>query len=307
MVDQTAVLSTPVPGSAELAYRAPHPRLAGLVLTYTGEDRSPAQPLLRRVMALATVVLVIDFEPPIRQVVTDIRPPARQHPTASLVSGLSDRPMLIEQTGRAYGMTVQLTPPGARALFGLPLNEITNTTLGLDDLLGVSARRLTCRLAEAPDWPSRFRLLDSYLIARIGAGPELAAPVRRAWQRLTALSGDVRIGTLADEVGWSRQHLNARFHQEIGLPPKTVGRIARLQKTLSFMGDAGRFSWADAAAACGFTDQPHLNRDFRMLAGCTPTDLRTLMTDWSGLLTGNPLMTHRPLLRRITDGMSGPL
>ncbi|GAA0389481.1 helix-turn-helix domain-containing protein [Streptomyces luteireticuli] len=304
--DQAAVLGIRASESAELAYCAPDPRLSGLVLTYTGQDWTLTRPLVRRVMALASVVLVIDFESPVRRVITHGHPPVRP-PAASLVAGLSDRPMLIEQAGRAYGMTVQLTPPGARALLGLPLHELTNTALDLGDLLGADARRLVERLAEAPGWPARFRLLDSFLITRIGAGPELVAPAVWAWQRLTALSGDVRISTLADEVGWSRQHLNARFHQEIGLPPKTVGRIARLQRTLSLMNDTRRLTWADAAAACGFTDQPHLNRDFRMLAGCTPTGLRNLMTDWSGLLTGNPLMTHQPLLRRITNGSSGTL
>ncbi|WP_053160938.1 helix-turn-helix domain-containing protein [Streptomyces caatingaensis] len=302
MTQRATLLHLRASEPAEIAYSAPHPRLAGLVLMYTGEDWTLARPLRRRVMAQASVGLTIDFESPARRTATGPYPPAGL-PTSSLVAGLSDRPMIVEQTGRAFGMTVQLTPPGARALFGMPLHDLTNTAFGLDELWGIGARRLADRLAEAPDWPARFRLMDSYLISRIGAGPPLPAPVLRAWQRLIALSGDVRIGTLADEVGWSRQHLNARFGREIGLSPKTVGRIARLQKTLSFMSDTLlRPSWADAAAACGFTDQPHLNRDFRMLAGITPTQLPALLTDWSGLLTGNPLMTHKPLLRRIDEG-----
>ncbi|WP_198535378.1 helix-turn-helix domain-containing protein [Streptomyces caatingaensis] len=286
-MDQAAAVGIRTSESFEFPHRAPDPRLAGLVLTYTGQDWTPVRPLTRRMMALVSVVLVIDFEAAERQVAVAGRPLTRL-PTGSLVTGLSDRPMLIEQSGRTYGMTVQLTPPGARALLGMPLHELTNATFRLEDPMGAEARRLTERLAEAPGWPARFRLLDDFLLTRMTAGPDLASPLRRAWQRLTGLSGDVRIGALADEVGWSRQHLNARFRQEIGLSPKMVGRIARLQRTLSFATDAGHLSWADAAVACGFADQSHLNRDFRLLAGCTPAELSSLLAAWSGLLTGDP-------------------
>lgn len=298
-MDSTAELACRTRESADLVFRAPDPRLAGLVIGYTGQDWTLARPLLRRVMALASMILVIDFEPPVRKMVTGAGPPLWA--PANLVRGPSNRATLVEQVGREYGMMVQLTPPGAHALFGLPLHEVTDRNLDLDDLLGTDARRLVGQLAEAPDWSTRFRLLDGYLLRRIDAGPELAAPVGWAWRRLTRLSGDVRIGTLAEEVGWSRQHLNARFHEELGLPPKAVARIARLQKTLSLMNGAGRMSWADAAAACGFTDQSHLSRDFRLLTGCTPTELHALMTDWRDLLTGDPSTTRRSLLRVIGD------
>ncbi|GAA0398051.1 helix-turn-helix domain-containing protein [Streptomyces luteireticuli] len=293
MDNQASVSPVRTAGPAELVFRTPHPRLAGLVLAYTGQDWTVARPLLRRITALATVVLVIDFQPPVRTLVTNSRVPG-QDMGASPVTGMRDRPMTIEQAGRMHGLTVQLTAPGAHALFGVPLRELTDSYAGFHDLLGTGSRHLTDRLAEAPDWPARFRLLDSYLIARIGAGPELPAQVRHAWQRLSMLSGDVRIGALADEVGWSRQHLNARFRREIGLSPKSVARIARLQRSLSLMYDTGPLSWADAAAAAGYADQPHLNRDFRMLTGCSPTEFRTLLADWRGVLTGNYRLTHRP-------------
>ncbi|GAA0421635.1 helix-turn-helix domain-containing protein [Streptomyces luteireticuli] len=286
MDDPTTVTVIKEAHSAELAFRDPHPLLAGHVLGYTGADFSLPRPQVRQVTALAAVMLLIDFETPVRSLVTDAPGPPRSL-VLSPVSGLSDRPFAIRQSGREYGLVALLTPLGARALFGFPLWELARRRVHFTDLLGPDGRRLTERLAEAPDWPTRFRITDDFLLARIGAGPELPPQVDWVWRRLTGPAA-VPIGVVADEVGWSRQHLTARFHHEVGLPPKTVARIARLQRVMSLMRGARPPSWADAAAMCGYADQSHLNRDFRLLTGCTPAGFHTLTDDWSSVYIGNP-------------------
>lgn len=89
-----------------------------------------------------------------------------------------------------------------------------------------------------------------------------------AWRRLTGSHGRMRITALADELGWTRQHLATRFREHLGLTPKTVARLARLHRATSMLTSR---SLAEIAAACGYADQAHLNRDFRLLTGCTPT------------------------------------
>jgi len=88
-------------------------------------------------------------------------------------------------------------------------------------------------------------------------------------------SSRVRITELAEEAGWTRQHLTSRFRTEIGLGPKTVARVARLHRAVSLVGRPTPPSWAEVAHRCGYADQAHLNRDFRSLTGCTPTELFT--------------------------------
>ncbi|MGW1198386.1 helix-turn-helix domain-containing protein [Streptomyces sp. NPDC002536] len=298
MDDQAAVTVIQEAHSAELAFRAPHPMLAGHVLGYTGQSFSLAQPQVRRVTALAAVMLLIDFEPPVRHLVTDT-PGLQQSLPLSPVSGLSDHPLFIRQSGREYGLVALLTPLGARALFGFPLWELARRSVHFTDLLGPDGRRLTEQLAEAPGWPARFRILDDFLLARIAAGPELPPQVHQAWRRLTGTAAGP-ISVLADEVGWSRQHLNVRFRQEVGLSPKTVARITRLQRVMSLMRRTRPPSWAEAAATCGYTDQSHLNRDFRLLTGCTPAGFRTLTNDWFSVYIADPRVYP------VTSSASGP-
>ena len=143
--------------------------------------------------------------------------------------------------------------------------------VALEDLLGSAAAQLVARLEDAPDWPRRFALLDAMLLARLAQAPPVAPQLARAWGRLRAADGAVSIAALADEVGWSRRHLAARFHADIGLAPKAVARIMRFERVTRTLRAARGRDLAEVAYDCGYADQAHLNRDFRAFAATTPT------------------------------------
>ena len=93
----------------------------------------------------------------------------------------------------------------------------------------------------------------------------------RAWSRLQETSGRIRIGQLARELGCSRRLLETQFKDDVGLSPKTVARLVRFASVRRHI-DQDRHRWADIAHEHGYCDQAHLNRDFRDLAGTTPTE-----------------------------------
>jgi len=190
---------------------------------------------------------------------------------AAFVGGLSDRPTDTEFVGAAGGVQVDLTPLGARRILGLPMEELTNHVAALEDVLGRRAGELVERLREAPGWPQRFALLDAALLRRVEGGPAPAPEVAWSYARLAAADGRVAAGALADEVGWSRRHLAARWRRDVGMGPKAVARVLRFQRALRLLREG--HGLADVAYDCGFADQPHLNREFRTLGGSTPGEV----------------------------------
>jgi AraC-like DNA-binding protein len=77
------------------------------------------------------------------------------------------------------------------------------------------------------------------------------------------------VAAVAAEVGWSRRHLSTSFAAELGVTPKVAGRLFRFERTCGLL-DRG-LGLADAAVVGGYYDQSHLNREWRELAGVTPT------------------------------------
>ncbi len=80
----------------------------------------------------------------------------------------------------------------------------------------------------------------------------------------------MRISSLAAELGCSRKHLAGRFRLQVGLPPKTVARMARFQGALALSTRTAAPDWAEIAAACFYADQAHLTREFGAFAGASP-------------------------------------
>jgi AraC-like DNA-binding protein len=188
----------------------------------------------------------------------------------------------MEHDGPIECLDLKLTPLGAYTLLGVPMDELSGRVVDLEDVLGSTGRRLVEQLADAPGWADRFDLLDRYLMELAGRGPQPAGEVAWAWRRLTETKGAVPIGVLADEVGWSRRHLVAKFRQQIGLAPKTMARIVRFEELLGRLRTAQPGRWARIADECGYYDQAHMNRDFREFAGTTPTDyLAQLAPGWA--------------------------
>ncbi|ANN18224.1 AraC family transcriptional regulator [Amycolatopsis orientalis] len=248
--------------------RLPDRRLTRWVGFYLAFQRIAPVPETRTVAALNSVVVVIDLDTPVRHHVAG-SPLAAVSP----VVGLSTKPLTYTRVGRERGVIVELTPLGARALFGLPLREISHASVGIDDLLGVRARILREELQEARDSNHRFRILDRRLASWLLDAPELPEPLDRSWRSLTVSGGAVKVDDLAQRAGLSRQHLATRFHREVGLPPKAVGRVARCHQAIRLLTGTNPPPLPTLAAMCGYTDQAHLNRDFRLLIDRTPTAL----------------------------------
>jgi AraC-like DNA-binding protein len=250
----------------ELVSRAPDPALRPYVRGYHAYRERTAGPMRRREVPSSDVILVLSLGGDVRL----LEPRRGRH--TSFVAGLDEQSAVTEHDGEADGIQVDFTPLGAHRFLGVPMHTLAHRAVELEDLLGPAANRLAERLHDTADRETRFRLLESVIRARLADAPQPAPEVAWAWRQLVATAGRVRVGSLAQELGWSRKRLAARFREEVGLPAKPYARILRFRRALRLLERDDGTSWAEIALACGYFDQAHLNRDFRRLAGSTPSE-----------------------------------
>jgi AraC-like DNA-binding protein len=248
----------------EIARRTPHPALTSHLRSLAGWHERADGPVARDELPGARIVLVVSFGP-------SMEIDGRRF--GSFVAGLHDGPAHTAHAGLGHGIQAYLSPLGARRLFGMPMGELTGDVVELEDLIGPTAHELAERLATAPGWATRFDLFERAIAARVLEHEPIAPELEWAWQRLLRSGGAAPVGELAAELGWSRRHFTATFREQLGMPPKALGRIMRFERAVERL-RAGA-DLADLALDCGYYDQAHFNRDFREFAGATPTAFRT--------------------------------
>lgn len=256
-------------GVDEYAQARPSAGLRPFVGFYTGYRQAGLAPARHRGLPSPYLTLIFTIDDPLDVAAhPDPRQPAGRYD--ALIGGLHLAPAVITHPGRQSGVQVALRPLGCRALFGLPAAELAGADLDAADVLGaLPVDEIRDRLRSAPDWPSRFAVVDEALLRRLRDDPPGALPeIAYACRRLLAGS-PVPVAAVATEVGWSPRYLTDRFRAEVGLRPKEAARVARFDRARRALGPATRL--ADLAAEHGFADQSHLVREFRAFAGCAPT------------------------------------
>ena len=260
----------------------PHRALTGLVLDYGGYVEVSTVPVRRRQAPTGAVTLILSFGPPLR-----LYGPAGPSVPSSFLAGMHDAAVVTEFVGVQRGVQVNLTPLGGYVLLGTSMDALTNQVPHLDELAVPALSALPEQLADAPDWPARFARVDAALLGLRAAARRLPDPeISWAWQQLRRTDGSVGVAELAEGTGWSRRHLLNRFRDQVGLTPKIAGRVLRFERAarllVPVLADGGPGATAEqsistVAAECGYADHAHMIREFRALAGVTPSGY---VTEW---------------------------
>ncbi len=136
--------------------------------------------------------------------------------------------------------------------FGISAAELVDDSVPLAAVLA-RGDELVERLAAADGWVRRFSVLDQVLGAslhrEVGVDPCLV----QVWRRLVSADGP-SVAQVADEVGWSRQHVTRRIVAETGVTPRHLRHLARFQRSTALL--ASGASHACVAADAGYLDQP---------------------------------------------------
>jgi AraC-like DNA-binding protein len=186
-----------------------------------------------------------------------------------IIAGQVTSPLLLRPTGRVAVVGIRFHPHGASGLVPAPLHELAGLTIDAGVLFPRLARELA-NVGSDGDLGRTAAAVQQVLLR--WASPGRVDPrVRFAVEAIERSKGRVSVDRLSRALNITRRHLERRFLDDVGATPKRLARISRFQHALRMLERFESLPGAETAAACGYADQSHFIRDFRRLAGCSPS------------------------------------
>lgn len=189
------------------------------------------------------------------------------------LGGLHSSPYRIHHDGNQVGVQVGLSPAGVRRLFGLPVAELADRAIDLDELNPALAIEIAERVASAIP-AQRARVAAATMlgwVADLDAADGRWAPqpdAAAAWDHIVATGGRCAVSELTARSGWSARYLTGRFVAEYGIGPKQAARLVRFDAAISALRDGAAIE--AVAVDAGYADQAHLTRDFAEYVSMPP-------------------------------------
>jgi AraC-like DNA-binding protein len=180
--------------------------------------------------------------------------------------------------GKGHVRGVKLRAGAVRAFVDAPAHELANRILPLASLFD-DAAELERRVVETSDEAEAFGAFEDWLERhRRSTGREEVALAVSLVDRIQNDPELLSVERLAHSSGIGARSLQRLFRGHVGASPKFVIRRFRLQEAALRIEQNACPSFAELAAALGYTDQAHLARDFRNVVGKSPSEFAASVT-----------------------------
>ena len=205
-----------------------------------------------------------------------------------IFAGQLTEQLLVRPTGRVTVLGIRFLPHGAASLFHEPQQMLAGRMLDVGALAARLERDLRRVLDCEGDLQRGADLVQDVLLRWMR--PDRVDPrVRYAVDAIDRSHGRLTVERLAAATGVTRRHLERQFLTTVGITPKRLARITRFQQALRMLEHAEPVrTGADTALRCGYTDQSHFIREFRALAGCTPSQHLLRTAELTGFFIREP-------------------
>src|SRR5215469_12495201 len=265
-------------GRWETASRGSHPQLRDYVIGYVGL-KSTMRLTRERHLPSGEAALVVNLGTP-HEVIGRVSQTRTMKFGGFAAMGVHDQPFVTMSAGAKHVLVVRLTPPGARVLFKVAMDELLNRWVDLAEIERPWAQRIEGQLRDYERWDDLFQLMDSVIAERVAAA-SVSARVSWAWGQLSRRAGFDTVSSLADHLDWSHKRLLAEFREHVGVLPKATAEIVRFNRALRLLRNGNRINWASVAQDCGYYDQAHMIREFKSLSGGTPNEIKSLVAGFT--------------------------
>lgn len=182
----------------------------------------------------------------------------------------------IEPTGYVNTFAIRFYPYGFANFIDSPLNELGNKETPLDQLFGnEKANQLSQEIIHAKTTIERVDIIERFLFSRLNNKAIIDHIVKSTIDAMFSSNGSKPLTAILKGDLQKRRQLERNFKKQIGVSPKQLSKVIRLQATLQLLLSQTSETLTDIAYENEYYDQPHFIKDFKEFTGITPKEFLT--------------------------------
>lgn len=185
-----------------------------------------------------------------------------------MISGVVTGMFTHELVGNGAVLGIKFLPGGFYPFFKKPIERLTNQQVPLKTVFQAARIKKIRSMLHEPD----AALIDEAEKMLLTKKPEQDGAIAVIGDIIENVKHDPsvrQVAPLIEQYGASERTLQYAFKNYVGIGLKWIILRYRLQDVADAI-DNGRDDWPAIAQEFGFTDQPHLIRDFKKVLGETP-------------------------------------
>ncbi|CAM3857736.1 MULTISPECIES: helix-turn-helix domain-containing protein [Flavobacterium] len=191
----------------------------------------------------------------------------------AMVLGQTIEPFYIEPTGYVNTFAIRFYPYGFANFVSIPIKNLANKETPIDLLFGEkTANELEQKIIEATNSNERIEIIENFLLDKLNEKTTIDNIVKTTIDALLATNGSASISTILKEDLSKRRQLERNFKNQIGVSPKQLGKVIRLQTALKMLLNKKTENLTDIAYKSEYFDQAHFIKDFKEFTGINPKE-----------------------------------
>ncbi len=188
----------------------------------------------------------------------------------SFVFGQISKYIEIAPTGISGIISARFLPDGLTPFLDLQLTELENKAVPISEIFNDEGKKLEEDVIAASENESRFKLIEIFLLSKITESKTIDAITKSCVEVIFQSQGQIGVVELADKMNINRRNMERKFTSLIGISPKQLARVARLQATLKMLEQKKFTNLTSLAYENGYYDQAHFIKDFKEFTGLSP-------------------------------------
>jgi hypothetical protein len=191
----------------------------------------------------------------------------------AMVLGQITEPLYIQPVGYVNSFAVRFYPYGFANFVSTPIKDLADKETPIHELFGETAsRELEQKIIQAADSQTRIEVVESFLLDKLNEKVTIDSIVKETIDAILLTNGSTSITRLLKGDVSKRRQLERKFLKQIGISPKQLGKVIRLQAALKMVLNRQSENLTRIAYESYYYDQSHFSKDFKEFTGTNPKE-----------------------------------